>query len=44
MNLKKIRCEGVEWINLAQDRAQWRAVANTARKHTGSLKDAVFSR
>jgi hypothetical protein len=28
MNLMKIGWEGVDWIHLAQDREQWRAVAN----------------
>jgi hypothetical protein len=28
MDFKEIRWEGVEWINLAQDRDQWRAVVN----------------
>jgi hypothetical protein len=26
--LREIRQEGVDWINLAQDRDQWRAVVN----------------
>jgi hypothetical protein len=25
-----VRCEGVLWINLAQDRVQWQAVVTTA--------------
>jgi len=25
----EIRCEGVDWIHLAQDRDQWRALVNT---------------
>jgi hypothetical protein len=29
MNLGKLGCEYVNWINLAQDRDQWRAVMNT---------------
>jgi hypothetical protein len=29
MNLKEIGWEGVEWMDLAQDRDQWRAVMNT---------------
>jgi phosphoribosyl-ATP pyrophosphohydrolase len=27
--LKKIGCEGVEWIHLAQDRDQWQALVST---------------
>jgi len=29
MDLREIVWEGVEWIHLAQDRDQWRAVVNT---------------
>jgi hypothetical protein len=29
MDLREIRWEGVNWIHLAQDRDQWRAVVNT---------------
>jgi hypothetical protein len=29
MDTKEIRCEGVNWIELAQDRIQWRALVNT---------------
>jgi hypothetical protein len=29
MDLKEIWWEGVDWIQLAQDRDQWRAVVNT---------------
>jgi hypothetical protein len=28
MNLKKVGCEGMDWIDVAQDRARWRAHAN----------------
>jgi hypothetical protein len=28
INLKEIGCEGVDWIHLAQDRDQWRALVN----------------
>jgi len=28
MNVWEIRWEGVEWMNLAQDRDQWRALVN----------------
>jgi hypothetical protein len=28
-NLREIRCEGVDWMRLAQDRDQWRSVVNT---------------
>jgi hypothetical protein len=29
MNLTEIGWEGVDWIDLAQDRDQWRALVNT---------------
>jgi hypothetical protein len=30
MYLKETGCDGVEWINLAQDRLQWQALEKTA--------------
>jgi hypothetical protein len=32
MDLWEIGWEGVDWMHLAQDRDQWRAVVNTAMK------------
>jgi hypothetical protein len=29
MDLTEIGCDGVDWIELAQDRDQWRALVNT---------------
>jgi hypothetical protein len=29
MDLREIGCDGVDWIELAQDRDQWRALVNT---------------
>jgi len=29
MDVKEIRCEGEDWIHLAQDRVQWRVPVNT---------------
>jgi hypothetical protein len=29
MNLEEIGCEGVDWIHLAQNNVQWRAIVNT---------------
>jgi hypothetical protein len=29
MDLIKMRCEGMDWIDLALDRDQWRAPVNT---------------
>jgi hypothetical protein len=32
MNLRVIGWGGVDWINLAEDRDQWRALVNTIMK------------
>jgi hypothetical protein len=29
MNFGELRCEGVDWVKLSQDRVQWRAPGNT---------------
>jgi hypothetical protein len=29
MHIRKIELGGIEWIHLAQDRGQWRALMNT---------------
>jgi hypothetical protein len=29
MDSREIRCNGMDWIDLAQDRNQWRALVNT---------------
>jgi len=33
MDLKEIRCDGVDWIHPAQDKVQWRTVVNTVINH-----------
>jgi hypothetical protein len=33
INLKETGWEGMDWVHLAQDRDQWRALVNTAMKH-----------
>jgi hypothetical protein len=30
MDLREIGCGGTDWIDLVQDRDQWRALVNTA--------------
>jgi len=42
MNLDEIVSEDVYWINLAQDRAQWCAVLNTAMYLRVSIKIGIF--
>jgi hypothetical protein len=29
MDVREIGCDGMDWIDLAQDRDQWRALVNT---------------
>jgi hypothetical protein len=36
MDLRGIGCDGVDWIDLAQDRNQWRALVNRAAQLAGS--------
>jgi hypothetical protein len=53
MDLRKIGWDGMDWIDLAQDRDQWRALVNTvinlrvpynARKFLSSCTNSSFSR
>jgi hypothetical protein len=37
MDLRQVGSEGVEWMHLARDRDQWRAVVNTVMKVKLSL-------
>jgi hypothetical protein len=37
MDLREIGWDGVDWIDLIQDRDQWRALVSTV-KHSGSIK------
>jgi hypothetical protein len=38
INLREIGWDGIHWIDLAQDRDQWRALVNTVMKPSGSIK------
>jgi hypothetical protein len=33
MDLREIGCDGVDWIDMAEDRDQWRALVNTVLNH-----------
>jgi hypothetical protein len=38
MDLREIEWYGMDWIEMAQDRDQWRALVNTVDEPSGSLK------
>jgi hypothetical protein len=38
MGFKEIRYEGVDWIQLDQDRNQWRVLVNVMNEPSGSIK------
>jgi hypothetical protein len=37
MDLRQIGWDGIDWIDLTQDRDQWRALVNTVMKNCGKL-------
>jgi hypothetical protein len=38
MDLRETGWDGVDWIDMAQDRDQWRALVNTVMNLRGSIK------
>jgi hypothetical protein len=38
IDLTEIGCNGMDWIDLAQDTDQWRALVNTVMRLRGSIK------
>jgi hypothetical protein len=36
--LQEVRCKGVDWINLIEDRDRWRALVNAVMGLGGSIK------
>jgi hypothetical protein len=42
MDLRELGWEGVDWMHVAPDRDQWRAVLNTVMNFLSSIKDGEF--
>jgi hypothetical protein len=42
LGLREIEWGDVDWMQLAQDRNQWRAVVNTVNEPLGSVKGEEF--
>jgi hypothetical protein len=38
MDFREIGWGGADWIHLAQDRGQWRALVKQGNEHSGSIK------
>ena len=42
MNLQEVRCEGMDWIDVAQDRDRWLALVNAVMNLRVSIKCREF--
>jgi hypothetical protein len=38
MGLRELAWDGVDWIDLAQDRDQWRTLVNIVKEPSGSIR------
>jgi len=42
MDFQQVRCGGIDWIDVAQDRDWWWALVNAVMKPSGSTKCGEF--